>query len=131
MVASTSRGLALVGAREESALNFFDGCFDGPGVMPLEVEGNGWEWGGGGGGCEAGWEVVVGKGCAEGGLRGDMARCMGARTMIRPPGCSSPMSGCKVSVLHATAEESYSRFRLGAPEFACSVLDDEYTANVV
>ena len=118
MVASTSRDFAPVGAREESALNFFEGGFDGPGAS--KWEGNGCEWGWGDGGREGGREVVVGSGCDEGGLRGDMARWTGARTMMRPPGCSSPMSGCELSVLHATAEEICARFRLDAPEFACS-----------
>lgn len=40
-MAGTSRDLAPVGAREESALNFFNGGFDGPGASELEVEGNG------------------------------------------------------------------------------------------
>lgn len=63
-MASTSRDLALVGAREEFALNFFNGGFDGPGKMELEVEGNGCEWEIGGG--FGGKDVVVGKGCDEG-----------------------------------------------------------------
>lgn len=123
-MASTSRDLALVGAREESTLNFFNGGFDGPGTTESEVEGNGCEWEVGG--REGGKDVVVGKGCDEGASRGDVARCTDARTMIRPPGCSSPMSGCKLLVPHAIAEEICSRFRLDVPELAWSVLNGVY-----
>lgn len=59
-MASTSRDLAFVGAREESALNFFEGGFDGPSAIELEVEGCGCEWEDGG--REGGLEVVAGKG---------------------------------------------------------------------
>lgn len=107
-----------------SALNFFNGGFDGPGTMELEVEGNGCEWDVGG--REGGKGAVVGKGCDGGRLRGNAARCTGARTMIRPPGCSSPMPGCKLLVLHARVEKIPPRFRLDAPEPAWSVLNGEY-----
>lgn len=59
-MASTSRDLAPVGAREESALNFFEGGFDGPSRREFEVEGSGCELEEGG--RFGGWEVVAGKG---------------------------------------------------------------------
>jgi len=108
----TSRDFVLVGAREDSALNFLAGGLEGGTV---EVDGIS---------CERdGARVVVMDGCEDEWLFcGDEGRDTGARTITSPPGCSSPMSKREMSVLHTTYLRTlHSHFRFGAP-ISCETL---------